>query len=152
MTDTRKVKLDFCTAALACALTLCGCDGNDSKEREEAGSPAANAGPELDCEAWGTKMTECVDALAPLYAKTEDGSKAGRALDGTVDYAAAEKRFKMLWELEGAKLCTGPAQMITPYSKRDPRWRERFVACDAKAACDVWAPCMATAMGELLPI
>lgn len=56
----------------------------------------------------------------------------------------AMARFKMLWDLEGAKLCTGN------YGQRDPRWRECFVACDDSAARNVRAPCMSTAIGDRL--
>jgi len=142
------------------AVAACGKDknkeggGSEAKGAEGAGEgAAADDGPSLDCSAFATKMTECIDPFAEAYSKTEFGSKAGKNLDGTVDHEAAAKRFKMLWDLQGEKLCSGGGDgvMDAPYVERDPRWRKRFAGCDNSAACDAWVPCMSSALGDLLP-
>ena len=144
----------FCgTLALGLATAACGKkdeggdkggDKNTAAKGADKKGPAGD-GPALDCPAFAKKMTECLEPFAEAYSKTEMGSKAGKNLDGTVDHALAAKNFKTLWGLKGEAMCTDE------YSQRDPRWKERFAACDATAACDAWVPCMSTAMGELLP-
>lgn len=143
---------------LVVGLSALGCSKDEKNEaggdngKAASGKAAAgdNAGPALDCPAFATKMTECLEPFAEAYSKTEMGSKAGKQTDGTVDHAAAAKRFKMLWGMEGEKLCTGGGSMGSGFVTRDKRWKERFAACDSTAACDAWVPCMSTAMGEML--
>ena len=131
---------------LGAAMCTIGC-GKDKKEGGESAAKAAPEaqGPALDCTGFTTKMTECLDAFAPVYAVTENGKAAGKQLDGTYDTEMATNNFKSLWNIKGEALCT------EDYSNKDGRWKERFVKCDNTAACEVWVPCMSTAVGELLP-
>ena len=134
------------STCLALTLGACGKGASGEGTKTENGEHAAapGGGPSLDCDAFNTKMKECIDPFAAAYAKTELGIKAGTRADGTKDEGLAADRFKMLWKMQGESLCTDQ------YAKMAPEWRQRFVACDATAACDAWAPCMATATGTML--
>jgi hypothetical protein len=128
-----------------------GCGKKDSAEDRVAGAAearphAAAAGPTIDCDAFAARMNQCLDQFVPLYARTDRGKLAGQDQPGTFDYGKAAKRFEMLWQLEGVKLCSGD-DTETPYAERDVPWKQRFAACAAETACDAWAPCMATALG-----
>lgn len=134
-------------SAMGCSKDEKGEAGGDNASKASGGD---NAGPTLDCSSFATKMTECLEPFSVAYSKTEMGSKAGKQTDGTVDHEAAAKRFKMLWGMEGEKLCAGGGAMGSAYVTRDKRWKERFAACDSSAACEAWVPCMSTAIGEML--
>jgi hypothetical protein len=38
------------------------------------------------------------------------------------------------------------------FGQKDPRWLVRYNACAAVADCAAWGPCMADALGNLLPV
>ena len=141
----------------ASALIMLGCGdkkdkGGEGKSAPAAKNVAADDGPKLDCPAFEKKMNECLEPFATAYAKTEIGGMSGRqAVGGPVDEALAAKNFKTVWRIAGVQICSGgDAAIGLPFQKKDPPWKKRFMACDAGAACDLWAPCMATAMGASL--
>lgn len=128
-----------CLVVAAALAAACGKkkDGGEDK----GGAPPT---PEIaaDCSSFAPMMNQCLESFAAAYAKTEIGGKAGKdTIDGPVDEEKAASRFKMLWGMEGEKLCTGE------YQQKDRSWKERFNACATKTTCDDWVPCMATAMG-----
>ncbi len=141
--------------SLSLSLVACG-EKKEGGDEDTTKTPAASTqgktddGPAIDCPAFTAKATECLEPLAEAYAKTEKGAKPGTGTDGTVDHAKAAKMFKMVWGMEGEKLCAEGGAMGLAFAKYDKRWKERLIACDASAACDVWAGCMATALGEPL--
>ncbi|MBL4637442.1 MAG: hypothetical protein JKY56_26535 [Kofleriaceae bacterium] len=133
--------LGFVVAASACGKDK---DDGDKVKGTSANKATATAGVELDCPAYSKKMTECLEPYADAFAKTDFGGRSAKGADGTVDHAKAAKNFKTVWGMTGAESCS------SDYAKRDARWKTRFASCDNSASCDVWAPCMATATGELL--
>ncbi len=138
----------FVGGLLILGLSTVGCS-KDKKDQGGGDNTASgdNEGPTLDCPAFASKMTECLEPFSEAYSKTKTGSRAGKNTDGTIDYAAAASRFKTLWGIEGEKLCAGGGAMGSAYVTRDKSWKERFASCDSSAACDTWVPCMSTAIG-----
>ncbi len=138
------------------SISLAGAACGDKKEGgEKGGEKPGNADKAvndvaIDCPAFSKKATECTDAFITAYAKTTQGGKAGTGTDGTVDHEKAAKSLKMVWGMEGAKVCAEDTAISMAFAKYDKRWKERFVKCDNGAACEEWATCVATAMGEPL--
>lgn len=135
------------------SLSLAGAACGDKKEGAKGGDKAEKKADDIaiDCPAFTKKAAECTDAFIDAYSKTMKGSKAGTSTDGTVDHAKAAKALKMVWGMEGAKVCTEDTAISMAFSKYDKRWKERFVKCDNGASCEEWSSCTAKAMGELLP-
>jgi hypothetical protein len=134
------------------SISLAGAACGDKKEGGDTAGKTDKAADDvvIDCPAFSKKAAECTDAFIDAYSKTTQGAKAGTGTDGTVDHAKAAKTLKMVWGMEGAKVCAEDTGLSMAFAKYDKRWKERFVKCDNGASCEEWSSCVATAMGEPL--
>jgi len=126
---------------LAVALAVVSCKKKDEGSGGSAPPPAAQT-PQVDCAKLVPKLNECADPFFAAFAATrqakttggDDGAKGAEMWRGFMKGDMADQLCKDTW---GAK---------------DPRWLVRYNGCWATEACDAWAPCMADALGNLLPI
>jgi hypothetical protein len=137
------MRIGVMIAALALALAALG--GCKKKDEATGGGGAATpppaASPPVDCAKLLPKMKECADPFWTAFAETGqakttgggDAAKGVKTLRDFFDGDMAEQMCKDMW---GGK---------------DARWNARYNACWAKEACADWAPCMADALGNLLP-
>ncbi len=135
-----RIGMLFVVLAVACSVSAC------KKKGEEGGGTAAPAVPEtppVDCAKLLPKIVECSDAFYAAFAATEQAGKTGGG-----DPAKGVETLKPMWvpgEM-GEQICKDM------FGAKDPRWNARYNACWAAEDCAAWGPCMADALGNLLPV
>jgi hypothetical protein len=119
-------------AVLAVALALGGC----KKKGEESGaSSAPPPSPAVDCAQLLPKVQECGDAFFDAWFATEQGKNS-----------AKEFKTMLVDPTFGPQLCKDN------WSAKDNRWNARYNKCWETPDCAAWVPCMADALGNLLPV
>jgi hypothetical protein len=129
---------------LTVALAVVSCKKKD--EAAGGGGPAPVAeSPAPDCAVLLPKIAECADKFYAAFAETRQAKTTGGD-----DGAKGAGVWRNMLSPEG-----GTAEQVCKdnWTQKDPRWNARYNACwDGNEACDVWGPCMADALGNLLPV
>jgi hypothetical protein len=131
---------------LAAGLVVAACGKKDNEGAapggaKDPGTAPVAAAPKLDCEAIATKAIECREPMLATYT----GTRRAKLVGGGDGAAGAKTLSGMLHEqsLVAKELCGGEMGW-----SRMPAIATALGACDLAAACDVWGPCAATAIGE----
>ena len=128
---------------LAVAFSVSAC----KKKGEEGGggtaAPAIPEQPPVDCAKLLPKIEECSEAFYAAFAATEQAGKTGGG-----DPAKGVDTWKGLMTPGdmGNQVCKDM------FGQKDPRWLVRYNGCWAATDCAAWGPCMADALGNLLPV
>jgi hypothetical protein len=125
---------------LGLALAVVSCKKKD--EANGGGAAPVAETPKVDCAKLLPKIKECGDAFYQAFAATEQAKTTG----GDDGAKGAETWRSLLGGDMADQMCKDT------WGERDPRWLVRYNGCWANEACDAWAPCMADALGNLLPI
>jgi hypothetical protein len=128
---------------LTVALAVVSC-----KKKDEAGvgvgpGPVAQT-PAPDCAKLLPKIAECADKFYAAFAETRQAKTTGGD-DGV-------KGAKTWQDMLGGGGAMAAQMCKDNWTQKDARWNARYNGCWANEACDVWGPCMADALGNLLPI